>query len=157
MTTQQQLSLRFVILIAVALMIVAPGVGSEEANGIVVIQPWSRASIMKARPGVVYLTIVNRSSSNERLLSASSPIAGKVMIHESTVSDGIASMRHRKSLPIDAGETVEFKPSGLHLMVVNLTRKLSEGEEFSLSLHFERAGKVTVRVPVLGIGAGSPY
>ncbi len=153
MKTKKLQSLGLVILAAITSMVTASNIRSEDGDGILVQKPWSRASIMKARPSVAYLTIVNRGQRLDRLLAASSPIAGKVIIHESTMSNGIMSMRHRNSLTIHSGKSVVLKPGGLHLMLSQLTKPLREGDRFELKLRFQRAGTITICVPVLAISA----
>jgi copper(I)-binding protein len=59
------------------------------ATDIVVREAWSRATPEGAQIASGYLTIENRSNSADRLLSASTPAAGKVEIHE--ILDAVVS------------------------------------------------------------------
>jgi periplasmic copper chaperone A len=58
-------------------------------------------------------------------------------------------------LEIRPGETIELKPGGIHVMLVNLKGALKEGSRFSGTLAFERAGSVPVEFTVQGLGSGS--
>jgi len=122
---------------------------------VTVTDPWARASILVSRPGAAYLTL--RSDADDRLLSATTPVADHVMIHASeTGADAVTRMNHLDTLDLPAGQTVRFAPGGMHLMLMDLADKLAEGERFPLTLTFERAGAITVDVPVLGLAATGP-
>ncbi|MBA4782142.1 MAG: copper chaperone PCu(A)C [Rhizobiales bacterium] len=117
--------------------------------------PWARASILASRPGAAYLTL--RSDADDRLLSATTPVADHVMIHASeTDADSVTRMIHLDALDLEAGQTVRFAPGGMHLMLMGLAGKLDEGASFWLTLTFEQAGAITVEVPVLGVAASGP-
>ena len=49
-----------------------------------------------------------------------------------------------------------FEPASYHLMFEGLKRPLKEGETFSGTLTFEKAGTVSVTFDVKGLGASSP-
>ena len=87
---------------------------------VVVTDPWARASILASRPGAAYLTLV--SDMDDRLLSATTPAAGQVMMHASeTDTNAITRMIHLCALDLRAGQTVRFAPGGMHLMLMGLT------------------------------------
>lgn len=116
---------------------------------------WARASILLSRPGVAYLTLL--SDEADRLLRVRSPAASQVMIHAAeTDTSGVSRMTHLESLELEPGVPVSLAPGGTHLMLMGLTEKLEEGARFPLTLSFERAGDVTIEVPVLGPGASGP-
>ncbi|MEM9762959.1 MAG: copper chaperone PCu(A)C [Pseudomonadota bacterium] len=122
---------------------------------VAVSDPWARASILASRPRAAYLTL--RSDADDRLLSATTPVADHVMIHASeTDADAVTRMIHLDALDLEAGQTVRFAPGGMHLMLMGLAGKLEEGAPFPLMLNFERAGSITVEVPVLGVAATGP-
>lgn len=139
---------------AIALLIAASFPISASAE-VTVSQPWARASILASRPGAAYLTL--SSDTNDRLLSASTPVAAQVMIHAAeTDAGGVSRMMHLEMLDLPAGKTVTFFPGSMHLMLMGLADKLEEGASFPLTLTFEVTGDVTVEVPVLGIAATGP-
>ena len=117
--------------------------------------PWARASILASRPGAAYLSLT--SDTGDRLLAATTPVAGHVMIHAAqTDAKGVARMTHLEVLDLAPGQTVTFAPGGMHLMLMSLAAGLDEGTRFPLTLTFESAGEVTVEVPVLGVAATGP-
>lgn len=122
---------------------------------IAVSDPWARATVLASRPAAAYLTV--ESSTDDRLIDFNSPAASKVMIHAvKTGSDGVGRMNHLEGLDLPAGRAVTLEPGKMHLMLMELDDKLEEGTRFPLTLVFEKAGEVTIEVPVLGVGAAGP-
>ena len=118
-------------------------------------QPWSRATPAGARTGAVYLTVTNKSHNGDRLLGVSSDVADKSQIHEMKVVDEIMEMREvSNGLPVPAGGSVVLKPGSSHVMLIGLKKPLTAGETIPLTLDFEKAGKVSITVPVRAMGAG---
>ncbi len=58
-----------------------------------------------------------------------------------------------EALDLAPGQTVEMKPGGLHIMLMGLKAPLKKGGKLILELSFEKAGKITVEVPVAGVAA----
>ncbi len=143
------------LIVSLAIIAASPTLACEviKAGDIEVEHAWSRATIGADRPGVVYLSIRNRGSADDALIGVATPIAGMPMIHETVVTDGVASMPHAMSVPVPAGQIVELAPGGYHGMLMGLTQALERGDSFPLTLTFQTAGEVTVTVNVLGMGA----
>lgn len=99
--------------------------------------------------GAAYFVIENGTITNDTLLSISSDIASAAEVHMSMGNgNGVMSMQMQESVPVPAKGQVEFKPGGLHVMLVDLARDLKEGDTITLTLNFEKAGSVTVEVGV---------
>jgi copper(I)-binding protein len=109
---------------------------------------WSRSTPPGAKVGVIYFTLVNDTKKSDRLLKLSTPVASGVEVHRTEVLDGIARMREVAVLHVDAGQTLEFGPGGLHVMLTGLRRPLVAGAGFELTMLFEVAGPRRVRVEV---------
>ncbi|MEH0069365.1 copper chaperone PCu(A)C [Pannonibacter sp. Pt2-lr] len=106
--------------------------------------------------GVFYVEITNNGSTDDALIGIATPAAGMPMLHETVVTDGIASMPHAMSIPVPAGQTVELAPGGYHGMLMGLTTTLAEGDSFPVTLSFQNAGEVVVNVEVLSLRAEGP-
>jgi copper(I)-binding protein len=117
-------------------------------DGMHIRHPWSRATPPGATVAAVYLLVRNRSARAERLLGASTPLAGRVELHEGAKDGDVSRMRATTAVTIPPNGKVEFGPSGKHLMLVELKRPLKEGERIPLVLRFERAGEVPVEVEI---------
>jgi len=120
-------------------------------------QPWARASASKARAGAAYLSIINQGTRVDRLLGVSTPVAKQASLHTHLMEDGIMKMRPVKAIEVDPGAPTVLKPGGLHIMLMGLKEPLKEGTMFPLTLTFETAGTVEVRVMVQGAGAMGPH
>lgn len=121
--------------------------------------PWGRATPPGAKVGGGYLRIENKGSTPDRLLAAKVERAGRVEIHEMSIADGVMRMREVPAgIAIAGSAAIELKPGGLHLMLMELSAPLRQGERLSGSLVFERAGKVDVEFAVEAMGAagGAP-
>jgi copper(I)-binding protein len=115
---------------------------------------FSRATLPNAPVGGGFLTITNNGAAEDRLISATSPAAGDVQLHEMAMEGDVMKMRELpEGIPVPAGETVTLQPGGLHLMLMQLTGPLVEGTSFPVTLTFEKAGAVTVDLNVLSSGA----
>ncbi|MFN7168084.1 MAG: copper chaperone PCu(A)C, partial [Pannonibacter sp.] len=85
---------------------------------------------------------------------ASAPVTDRTELHEMAVIDGVMKMREMEGgIPVPAGATVELKPGGLHVMFMDIKQPLKEGETLPITLTFEKAGTVTVDMPIAKIGA----
>ncbi|MEP1214513.1 MAG: copper chaperone PCu(A)C [Marinobacter sp.] len=124
-------------------------------GNITIDHPWSRPTPPGVPMGVGYMAITNHGDSDITFTSATTPRAQNVSLHESTMKDGTMSMRPLKDgLTIPAGETVELKPHGYHLMLEKLKGPLKEGESIPLTLTFEGAADMNVELNVEPLDGG---
>lgn len=147
------------IALAVVLAALAAPVRAEDvkAGDLVITQAWSRQTPSGAKVAGAYLTIENKGTSPDRLISGSGDIAGKIEVHEMAMDAGVMKMRPLdKGLVIDPGKTVKLAPGGHHLMMMDLKSPLKQGDKVPVTLEFEKAGKVTVSLDVQGVGAQTP-
>jgi periplasmic copper chaperone A len=99
----------------------------------------------------IVLTVTNRGDGDDRLLGAETPAALDVEVHLTEIEDGRATMAILDEVAIPAGETVRFRPGGLHLMLVVPDETVAEGGTFELTLRFDRSGEITVPVEVVDL------
>ena len=119
--------------------------------------PFTRATLPNAPVGGGFLTIENEGPEADRLISASSPAAATVQVHEMTMEGDVMKMRPLgDGLQLPPGETVVLSPGGLHLMFMGLKQAFVEGEAVPVTLVFEKAGTVELALPVLGAAADAP-
>jgi copper(I)-binding protein len=145
------------LLLALSALVLACAVMPAAATDIVVKQAWIRATPRGAQVAGGYLTIENHGVTADKLISAATPAAAKIEIHEMTTLDGVMMMRPVESgLDIPPGIAVTFAPGGNHLMFIGLKSPFSEGEHVSAALMFEKAGKIDVTLDVGSIGEKGP-
>lgn len=116
-------------------------------------QVWARATPGGAKTGAVYLTVVNGTGSDDKIVGASTPAAREAQFHTTIDDNGIMKMRELESIEIKAGATVTLKPGGTHVMLVGLAKPLKPGDSFPLTLEFEKGGKKELMVAVTKAGA----
>ena len=64
------------------------------------------------------------------------------------MAGAVMTMVQQENVPVAAGSQVTFEPGGLHVMLIGLTEDLKPGASFKVTLHFEKAGTITLDVPV---------
>ena len=120
-------------------------------------QPWARATPPSAPAGGGFLKITNTGTAPDRLVSASSPAAEMVQVHEMKMDGNVMRMREvEKGLEIPPGGSVTLAPGGYHLMMMGLKGPLKQGTDVPVTLVFEKAGKIDVQLRVVGLGATQP-
>ncbi len=110
----------------------------------------SRPSPMAAGNGAAYMLVLNGFDQDVQLFSASSPAAGVVELHETVDDNGVMRMVPQPDgFTIPAGGTVELKPGGKHVMLIDLVEPLQTGAEIELTLNFDNGESFTLTVPVV--------
>lgn len=113
---------------------------------------FARSSPMVARAGAGFLKIAN-SGEADALIAFKSGICKSPELHTHINDNGMMRMRAVEKIIVPANGEVELKPGGLHLMFVDLKERLQQGEMIDVTLVFEKAGEVTLKIPVKGPGA----
>jgi hypothetical protein len=120
-------------------------------------QPWARATPKGATTGAGYMAVTNSGTEPDRVSCVSSDASARCQIHSMTMDGGIMKMRPvEDGLEIKPGETVTLKPSGFHIMFLDLTHPLEPGKTVEATLKFQNAGSVDVQFPIAAIGAPPP-
>jgi periplasmic copper chaperone A len=124
-------------------------------DGTILIQNlWTRATPNGAKVAGGFITITNKGAAPDRLIGGSAKIAGHVEVHEMAMDNGVMKMRELpKGLEIKPGETVELKPGGFHLMLMDLKEPAVDGGKVEGTLVFEKAGTIDIFLHVRALGA----
>ncbi|WOS64391.1 DUF1775 domain-containing protein [Sinorhizobium fredii] len=113
----------------------------------------AKAMLPGAKVGGGGFAVKNTGSADDRLLAVESPAAGRVEIHEMAMENDVMKMRKLgDGIVIPAGETVELKSGGLHLMFMEVQKPFAEGDTVPVTLTFEKAGKLDYVLPVGSAG-----
>jgi len=153
----QRTGYRRVSLLALAsTLLILTACGSDQAtlgDGAPDLQVGSaRASARVAGASQLMLTIENRGDGDDRLIGADTDAALAIEIHLTVIEpDGRASMRMLDDALLPAGESVAFRPGGLHLMVVVPDERVVAGGTFEVTLRFARSAPVTRTVTVVDL------
>jgi len=118
---------------------------------IVIEQPYARSSSPAARVGAAFMVIQNTGDEDDRLVAAATDAATRVELHTHVMNDGVAKMMEvPEGFVIPAhGETL-LQRGGYHVMMMGLTGPFVQDESITLHLTFEKAGEVTLVVPIDG-------
>jgi copper(I)-binding protein len=146
------------VLAAALALIAGPGLAQTYKLGAIEIeQPWARATPKGATIGAGYMRITNKGTEPDRLIGGTVAFAQRFEVHSMAMEQGVMKMREVKDgLEIKAGETVELKPGGYHVMFVDLKQPLKQGDTVKVTLKFAKAGTIDVEYPVAAIGATTP-
>jgi hypothetical protein len=124
-----------------------------------VADPWVRGTVAQQTASGMFAKIT--SATGGKLVSASSPVAGVVEIHEMSMDGNTMRMRALPDgLVLPAGQTVELKPGGFHVMLLDLKQPLKAGDMVPVTLTVEAADgqreTLQVQAPVRGLGVSMP-
>lgn len=100
-----------------------------------------------ARHAAAYVTLLG-GTEPDRLVGVSSPAAEVAEMHETSMAGGVLRMRPIATLPLAAGQRIEFLPGGYHIMLINVRKPLLAGATIPLELRFEKAGRVQLEAEV---------
>ena len=143
---------------AALLLLLCPLLGFAQVR---VEDAWVRGSVPGQRSTGAFMRLL--PSSDAALVGATSPAAGHLEIHATTMDGGIMRMRSLSRVPLKANQPLELKPGGHHLMLMGLKAPASEGERIPLVLVFEDASgkrssvEVTATVRPLGSDARTKH
>jgi periplasmic copper chaperone A len=123
---------------------------TNTAGDIEVANPWATATTgTKLTNGAVYMSLTDRGTRSDELVAASSPVAQKAELHVFDVENGVYGMHKVDGIEVTPGAAATvLRPGGAHVMLEALTRPLRPGTTFPLTLTFQRAGTLTIEVPV---------
>ncbi|UPY35210.1 copper chaperone PCu(A)C [Sediminicoccus sp. KRV36] len=149
---------RSLILAAGLLPLAGPALAHDtvtELGALRIVNPWTRAA-GQGMQGGGYLIIRNTGATPDRLVSATSPAAGRMELHTHIRDGDVMRMRPVTDIPVPANGEVTLQPGGLHLMLIGLTRPMNDGQSIPVTLRFAQAGEVTVQLAVQAAGARTP-
>ncbi len=116
------------------------------ASEVKVQNAWARATAPGQAVAGVFMDL-----SAERPMSVvggTSPAAERVELHTMSMQEGVMVMRKVPEIRLPAGQTVQLKPGGLHVMLIGLKAPLQEGQTVPLTLQVRDAGGKTQELAV---------
>lgn len=122
---------------------------AQVQDGISVQNAWVRPTVGEQDATGAYLTIT--SEEPMALVGVATPAAEIAEVHEMKMDGDIMRMRMAQRIEIKAGEPLELKPGGYHVMLMALTAPVEAGQEIELSLQFEKADGSKVEMPVKAV------
>ncbi|AVL99847.1 hypothetical protein C6V83_05705 [Gordonia iterans] len=139
MANRRKFSLATVLVAALAPVLLATGCSSDDgtttpqAQSLGVADQWVKAADNGMTAAFAVLT--NDSDTDIRVVSASSPVAGKTELHEIVPDAGAAVMREKKDgYLIPANGSLELKPGADHIMLMDLKQPIKAGDSVEIEL-----------------------
>lgn len=108
---------------------------------------WARPTVTGQQGGGGFLRL--SSVSGDRLVGGSTPLAERFELHSMAMKGDVMEMRQVDAIELPAGQTVELKPGGLHVMFIGLKQPLVLGSKVPVTLKFEKAGEVKIDFDVM--------
>jgi copper(I)-binding protein len=110
------------------------------------------ATVRLLPPGVpntaAYFSIQNSSDTTQILIGASADFATKAEIHNHIMVNDMMRMEQQSEVVIQPGESVQFAPGGLHLMLFGLKQPLLEGQSVAISLQTKDGEFIVIQANV---------
>jgi copper(I)-binding protein len=133
-----------------------------QSASISVSAPWIRATVPAQKTAGAFMQLT--SARPLRLVGVSTPVAGRVEIHQMEMQGQTMRMHAVDGIDIPANQPVNLASGGYHIMLFDLQRQLKDGEQVPLTLRFVAAGSthpqreenLTVQVPVKPLGYAAP-
>ena len=124
---------------------------------ITVMNARARPSPMAAGNGAAFMVVLNGLDADVQFVSVESAASEVVELHETVNDDGVMRMIPQEDgFAIPAGGSVELKPGGKHVMLINLVEQLTPGNQVELTLNFDGAESITLSAPVMEMGDDMP-
>lgn len=125
--------------------------GAVSAQSVDVKDAWARATVKGQMATGAFMTLTAKDGG--KLVSATSPVAGVVEVHEMKMDGNVMKMRAvQGGLDLPAGKAVELKPGGYHVMLMDLKQPLTKDSTIPMTLVFKDAKgvetKTELKVPV---------
>jgi len=142
-------------LFSIAIMALAGSIQAQEAKvGSIKIENAYVRATAPGQPAAGAFMKIENSGTADQLVSASSPAAGEVQLHQMSMEGNVMKMGQVKDIAVPANGSVDLKPGGYHIMLMNIKAPLKAGETVPVKLKFAKAGEVEVKLPVNAVGSG---
>ena len=120
-------------LLALSLLCVAAQVSAQTA----ITDAWVRATVPGQQSTGAFMTVT--ASTDSKLVSAQSPVAKTVQIHQSSMANDVMSMQEVASVDLPAGKPVTLDSNSYHVMLIDLQKQVKEGDQVPITLTVEDA------------------
>ncbi len=127
-----------------------PMIMVPSCDGVQVIGVWARPTFMDTANSAAYALLVNPTDTDDMLVSATTDAAEVVELHEMVIGEDDVMMMSpiEGGIHVPAGRAVRLQPGGLHIMLINTTEMLEEGDTIDITLTFAEMGDVALSVPI---------
>lgn len=121
--------------VVVSIAVLTSALFSQAQAQVTVKDAWVRATVAQQKATGAFMQL--QSAQDAKLISAQSPVAGVVEVHEMAMDGGVMKMRAVPNLALPAGKAVDLKPGGYHVMLMDLKGQVKEGDTVPVTLVVE--------------------
>lgn len=120
------------------------------AGDIMIKDAYARSATKMSKSGAAFMMIMNNTDQDDRVVSARAEIAKRVELHTHIdAGNGVMQMREVEGgFPVEAGGMRHLMRGGDHVMLMGLTQPMLHGDIVTVTLVFEKAGEITLDIPV---------
>lgn len=118
------------------------------ADGVSVVDPYVRMVPPGAKATAAFMVLKNTGDKDARLVKAESGAAKVVELHNHINEGGVMKMRQVQAIDIKAKGEAALQPGGYHVMLINPTAPLKEGDKVALTLGFADGSSRSVEAVV---------
>ena len=140
---------------AIALFV---GMAHAQNVNVAVSDSWARATVQGQKATGAFMKLTAKDGA--KLVGVSSPVAGVAEIHEMKMDKDVMKMSAIASLNLPAGQAVELKPGGYHVMLMDLKQALPKDSMVPVTLQFQdtkgNKSQLELKLPVLMQAPGTP-
>ena len=140
--------LRLTLALLVALAPPAAWGEAERLGDLRISAAWAAPSSLSRRTGSVYLTVENSGASPDQLIAAHTPAAEEAELRSHRTGEVVGRARRVASVALPAGGKVELRSGAELIALIDVKQPLKAGDSLAVLLMFEKAGVVTITVPV---------
>lgn len=128
-----------------------PSHSFQSKKTLVIEKGYIRETIPGTTVSSAYLTLFNNTNESLTLTGVTGDVSQRIELHNHEMHNGLMQMRQIEQITIPANEKVTLQPSGLHIMIFDLEKRLEADENVDLNLLFLKAPNQKVVLPVKSI------
>jgi len=136
--------------VALALLALA-ACGSNDGAKPRVEDVWVRLAAVPDRPAAAYFTLKG-ARADDRLLRIDSAVVNKIELHMVGMIGGLMTMRQMADMPLPAGATLKFEPTGNHAMLFGVDKQITPGTGIPMLFTFKSGARIEVEAKTVGAG-----
>lgn len=145
---------RLALLPLAATLLLSVGLVSRVHGQVTIDGAWARATVPNQSGTGAFMRLT--AQKDVVLTGASSPVAGIVEVHEMWMDKGIMRMRAADRVPLKAGQMLELKSGGLHIMMMDLKQQIKAGDSVPLTLSFTATDGTVSTVQTKAVAGFAP-
>lgn len=124
---------------------------SKDSTAISIKDSFVREVPSVAMATAAFMTLSNSSAKDIYLVKATSATAKTLELHTHNKEHGMLKMRQVKDIKIPAKGSIQLKPGGLHIMLIEPTQDLTKTKIVSIKLMFKDGSSTEINAPVKSV------